>query len=1027
MSEEVCNELALIYDPDIVLNMQSANGKIDKSLGLARNVPFLIGNIVLYLQVHVIREPAYDILLGHPFDVLTESIVKNFANENQTITIHDRNMERNATVPTLARGPPRFVESNRKCKYKPVAQKVRPILAELPNKFCIIRNISGDPLADMPYLSPNPPPFTPFSRYTSEHRDIIDNVHPGDFLWPAECDLMHHFMCVQHEGFAWNDTERGHFREDFFPPVDMPVVTHKPWVLRNMPIPPGIYDKVCDVIRTKIAAGIAEQFAGCTCGGMLDLYVGYDERTLTESSRDYTTFQTPYGALRLVTLPMGWTNSIPIFHDDVTFILQPEIPDTTIPYIDDVPVHGPATQYLLPDGSPKMHSDNPRIRRFVWEHFQSLNRVVQRMKYSGGTFSGHKVILCSPEIMVVRHRCTPNGHLPEEPRIEKIVNWGPCRDLSDVHAFLGTIGVIRIFIRNFAHRAHTLTKLTRKEEPFHFGPDQIAAQENLKAALLASPALHLIDYSSESPVILTVDTSHIALYLIGVRNLIIEVDACYIKGMLANLDLKPSASINHWILSILTFHFTLVHVPDTLHTPDALLRRPPQPGDIAEPSDDFNDWIDNIYGFLHLINSPPTSSPTTILPTYPNNIAIDADPQDTTPISTISYSDVPRSDNDHAADHHLEQVCDWHKSMERPSTLSDAEYTTFLRYCTKFFIAFDKLWCKDSHGRHKLVAFPDRHITILMSLHDEVAHKGVYATTALIALHFWWPMMRQDIAWLAASNTSSKAAVQYRIILNFACFDVNQALHSPIGYSRTSCADGALSARSSPIMALHSSKLSPTSRRNTAFDISTSPATTPAVDGDQSKWNRATYSIFWADRITIHHCMGCSPYFTATGTHPLVPLDIAEATYLLPPPSSFLSSTDLIARCAIALQKHKSDLTSLHSKVYEARIQAAIKFERDHITTIHDFDFQPGLLILMRYKTTVVLISSANSMALFTIAPSPPSESSPTSLANPSPLPDLDQLLDISAQRLQELEASPIADPEALDDDLMTSQDEDLD
>ncbi|THH10409.1 hypothetical protein EW146_g8383 [Bondarzewia mesenterica] len=50
-----------------------------------------------------------------------------------------------------------------------------------------------------------------------------------------------------------------------------------------------------------------------------------------------------------------------------------------------------------------------------------------------------------------------------------------------------------------------------KEEPFHFGPDQIAAQENLKAALLASPILRLIDYSSKAPVILAVNTSHIAV------------------------------------------------------------------------------------------------------------------------------------------------------------------------------------------------------------------------------------------------------------------------------------------------------------------------------------------------------------------------------------------------------------------------------------------------------------------------------------------------------------------------------------
>ncbi|THH09433.1 hypothetical protein EW146_g8685, partial [Bondarzewia mesenterica] len=153
-------------------------------------------------------------------------------------------------------------------------------------------------------------------------------------------------------------------------------------------------------------------------------------------------------------------------------------------------------------------------------------------------------------------------------------------------------------------------------------------------------------------------------------------------------------------------------------------------------SNDFDDWIDNIYGSLHLINSPSTSSPTAILPTYPNNIAIDAAPQDTTPISAISYSDVPCSDNDHTADRCLEQVRDWHKSMEHPSTLFDAEYTTFLCYCIKFFITSDKLWCKDSHGRHKLVAFPDRRITILTSLHDKVAHKGIYATTALIALRF---------------------------------------------------------------------------------------------------------------------------------------------------------------------------------------------------------------------------------------------------------------------------------------------------
>jgi len=193
---------------------------------------------------------------------------------------------------------------------------------------------------------------------------------------------------------------------------------------------------------------------------MLDLYVGYDERTLAESSCDFTTFQLPYGTLRLVTLPMGWTNSVPIFHDDVMHILQPEIPTFTVPYIDDVPIKGPISDYQHPDGTFETIAENPGIRRFVWEHLNNVNRIVQQMKYSGGTFSGFKAILCATDFSVVGHRCTPHGRIPDKSHVDKIANWGPCRNLLDIRAFLGTVSVLHMFIRNFAKCAHPLVKLT---------------------------------------------------------------------------------------------------------------------------------------------------------------------------------------------------------------------------------------------------------------------------------------------------------------------------------------------------------------------------------------------------------------------------------------------------------------------------------------------------------------------------------------------------------------------------------------
>ena len=109
MSEDVCIDLALPYDPAVILTMQSANGEVDQSLGLARNIPLCIAGITLYVQIHVIRSPAYDILLGRPFDTLTASVVRNYANEDQTITILDPNSDNRATIPTSPRGRSRRI------------------------------------------------------------------------------------------------------------------------------------------------------------------------------------------------------------------------------------------------------------------------------------------------------------------------------------------------------------------------------------------------------------------------------------------------------------------------------------------------------------------------------------------------------------------------------------------------------------------------------------------------------------------------------------------------------------------------------------------------------------------------------------------------------------------------------------------------------------------------------------------------------------------------------------------------------
>ena len=64
-------------------------------------------------------------------------------------------------------------------------------------------------------------------------------------------------------------------------------------------------------------------------------------------------------------------------------------------------------------------------------------------------------------------------------RIAAIKDWTVCSNKSNVHSFLGTVGVIRIFIRNFAHRVHHLVKLTGKDIPWEWGEEQERVMERV--------------------------------------------------------------------------------------------------------------------------------------------------------------------------------------------------------------------------------------------------------------------------------------------------------------------------------------------------------------------------------------------------------------------------------------------------------------------------------------------------------------------------------------------------------------------
>ena len=73
--------------------------------------------------------------------------------------------------------------------YKPVAKKVRPVLAPLEEEYHVLRQLPDDPLAGLITLPTNPPDFIPRQRFTQECADVLD-LDLAQWLWPEEVKLV---------------------------------------------------------------------------------------------------------------------------------------------------------------------------------------------------------------------------------------------------------------------------------------------------------------------------------------------------------------------------------------------------------------------------------------------------------------------------------------------------------------------------------------------------------------------------------------------------------------------------------------------------------------------------------------------------------------------------------------------------------------------------------------------------------------------------------------------------------------------
>ena len=519
------------------------------------------------------------------------------------------------------------------------------------------------------------------SRLTPERLKALD---VGTWLWDDEKAMFDELMINREGALAFDWKEVGKIHEDVSPPIVIKTIEHKAWQEPNFPCPRALIPIVVKMLQERLERGVlekcdgpyrnpwflvakklagtyrlinaamkmnsvtlrdanlppsvdefSEEFAGCVIASLIDFFSGYDQLTLDKRSRDMTAFHTPLGLLRMTTPPQGATNSVAQFVRVIMTILEELFPKVAMPFIDDVGVKGPYTDY---NNELKL----PGIRRYVYEHLQNLDRTLERIERAGACI-GPKSQFCYNGMVIVGFVCGAEGRGPEEAKVRKINNWTRCDNPTEAKAFMGICTYYRIWIQNYSQIAEPIYRLLKKGVDWEWGPEQEKAMEVLKEKLTSPPLLCKLHYDPEDgwgDIVLGVDASltgwggtlgqiddkgkkrvsrfesglwnhaeqqydatkrecrgvlkclqKLRFWLYGVH-FILETDANTLVAQLnrAATDL-PGALVTRWLAWIRLFDFEVRHVKGRKHTAADGLSRRPRCEDDSEDELDIDDFV----------------------------------------------------------------------------------------------------------------------------------------------------------------------------------------------------------------------------------------------------------------------------------------------------------------------------------------------------------------------------------------------------------------------------------------------------
>jgi hypothetical protein len=224
-----------------------------------------------------------------------------------------------------------------------------------------------------------------------------------------------------------------------------------------------------------------------------DIQWGYNNVHIKEGDEWKAAFITNKGLFKPTVMFFGLTNSLATFQMMMNSIFANEIAEKWLTvYMDDMAIH---TQ----------HQEHETEEQHIQWHRIYVKRILAKLMEHNLFLKPEKCTFKQSSIKFLGIRITQGEVQMDDTKVEKVRNWRPPTNVTEVQKFLGFTGYYRYFIKDYLKIARPLLQLTHLMSTWHWNKDEQTAFETLCQAMINKPVLRQPNFTK--PFFLLTDAS----------------------------------------------------------------------------------------------------------------------------------------------------------------------------------------------------------------------------------------------------------------------------------------------------------------------------------------------------------------------------------------------------------------------------------------------------------------------------------------------------------------------------------------